>query len=351
MAITLHDKYAKQIGKAFSEKSFIAGRLSNKYDFTGVKTVKVMVPLTVPMTNYNRSAASNRYGTPTEMGDTVQEMQLTQDKSFSLTIDRGNKEDQSNLKIAASMLRLQVEQQAVPTMDKYIFEALSQKAGNSIASTKPAKTTIADLISTGVQTLDDNEIAQEKRILFLNAENYKFLKHSPEFLGIDTLGKAALEKGEVGYYDNMSVIKVPATRWPSGLCFLIVQGDSATAPVKLDETKLHTDPPGISGNLLEGRQYYDCFVFGHRSNGVYAFFDSAVATKTTTPTIAASGGVFSGVTGGTYHYTTDGSDPRYSMTVKMGSGSDVTTAGTVVKCYATKTGQIPSTVATQTLTA
>lgn len=352
MAITLHSKYANKLGEVFSENSFIKGRLSEKYDFSGVKTVRVMTPLTVPMVAYNRSAASNRYGTPTEMQDIVQELTLTQDRAFSLVVDKGNYKDQGHLKEAGRMLKAQIKERAIPEMDKYVFEKLALTAGNTVVSTAPTASTIVGLVATGTEKLDDMEVPSDKRILFVNAAHYKLIKGSTEFLGIDDLGLDAVKNGAVGTLDGMTVVKVPASRWPTYLCFLIVQKDCATAPVKIDETKLHIDPPGYSGNLLEGRQYYDCFVFGHRCDGVYSYWDGGTnrKVKTTTPTIAASGGAFSGVTGGTYHFTTDGSDPRYSMTVKTGSGSDITTAGTVVKCYATKTGEVPSAVATQTLT-
>jgi hypothetical protein len=176
MAITLHEKYAKQIGKVFAEKSLISGRLSNKYDFTGVKTVRVMTPITVPTVAYNRTAGSNRYGTPTEMGDIVQELTLTQDRSFSLTVDKGNFKDQSHLKTAAVVLRLQTEERFVPEMDKYVFEQLGIKAGTSVSSTAPTVSTIVGLVATGTQALDDAEVPQNGRTLFVDAAHYKLIK-------------------------------------------------------------------------------------------------------------------------------------------------------------------------------
>jgi ribosomal protein S2 len=71
MAINLHEKYAKQIQAKFVKESFITGMLTNSYSFSGVKTVKISTPITVPMVDYKRSGAS-RYGTPDEMQDVVQ---------------------------------------------------------------------------------------------------------------------------------------------------------------------------------------------------------------------------------------------------------------------------------------
>lgn len=94
MAIYLHEKYASKIDKKFSLESISKGRFTGKVDFTGVKTVRITTPQTVPLGDYKRSG-TNRYGDPKEMQDTVQEMTLTQDKSFAMTIDKGNNTDQA----------------------------------------------------------------------------------------------------------------------------------------------------------------------------------------------------------------------------------------------------------------
>lgn len=352
MAIHLHEKYAKQIQTKFTTESLIAGVLNNTYSWSGVKTIKVSTPVTVPMNDYTRTGTS-RYGTPTEMEDIVQELTLTQDKSFSLTIDKGNNQDQSGIKEAGRMLSLQIAERAVPTMDAYCFKQLAMKAGNVVANgTALSKNTVCDRISEGTLKLDDAEVPQDGRTLFVSNATYKLLKHSDEFLGVDELGREALSKGQVGKYDNMKVVKVPAGRWPENVNFMIVYKNSATAPVKLNDTKLHQDPPGISGNLLEGRQYYDCFVFGAKCEGVYVEVNTASGggTVLTAPTIAAATGAITAAEGATVKFTTDGSDPRYSMTAQIGTAAG-TGKGTVVKAYQYKDGAYPSPVAEVTLTA
>ena len=91
MPIYLHDRYDKKIQEAFVKESVIKGLLANDYDFSGVKTVKISTLQTVPMNDYQRTG-TNRYGTPVEMEDTVQELTMTQDKGFAITIDKGNKD-------------------------------------------------------------------------------------------------------------------------------------------------------------------------------------------------------------------------------------------------------------------
>lgn len=269
MAITLHEKYSKQIQTAYVKESLVVGALSNDYDFTGVKTVKVVTPQTVAMVDYTRSGV-NRYGTPTEMEDVVQELTLSQDKAFSLTIDKGNNMDQNGVKAAGKMLALQIAERAVPLMDSYVLTKLSTAAGTiAESSTAITKNNVVERIASGTQALDDAEVPDTNRTLFVTAAVYKLIKLAPEFTGIESLGEKSIGKGVVGQLDGMKVVKVPASRMPENVNFIITHKSAGCAPVKLNDTKLHIDPPGISGNLLEGRQYYDCFVFDAKKKGVY----------------------------------------------------------------------------------
>lgn len=348
--------YTREIHSDCIKESLAAGRLSTDYDFTGAKTVKVVTPLTVLMNDYTKTGA-NRYGEPVEMKDIVQELTLTQDKSFALTIDKGNQVDKDGknlamMEFARKMLLLQMSERAVPEFDRYIFDVLSRKAGIIKGNTAAlSKTNIVERITDGGVMLDNAEIPQSDRTLFITPEGYKLLKLSDEFIGSEKLAEKSLIKGIVGEFDNMAVIKVPKNRWPINVNFMIVYKKSATAPTKIHDAKLHQDPPGISGNLLEGRNYYDCFVIASKASGVYVDLDTAQgkAVICETPSIAASTGAITCATSGAiFKYTTDGSDPRYSANAVVGQPTGVT-AGTIIKAYAYKNGCFDSAVAEKTM--
>ena len=347
-AVNLHEKYAKQIQTKFVRGSLIAGHLDNSYSFSGVKTVKISTPLTVPMVDYTRSGA-NRYGTPTEMQDVVQELTLTQDKSFTLTIDKGNNADQNGIKEAGKMLALQIDEQAVPLMDKYCFEKLSKMAGKIVGSTTElTKANVCERITAGTTYMDDKEVPDDGRALYIPSDTYAKLRLSDEFQKCDGMLEKSLAKGQVGTYDNMRVIKVPKSRWPENVNFMIVYKKSACAPVKLNDTKFHKDPPGISGNLLEGRQYYDLFVYGAKCDGVYVDVNTKAGVICATPTLAA--GVLASTTAdAVIKYTKDGTDPRYSASAMIYAGKITDAAGTKIRAYAEKTGAFPSEVLVATL--
>ena len=90
MAQNFAQMFAQKIDERFSRESQAYMALNNDYKFTGVKTVNVYSVPTVKMNDYTRSGA-NRYGTPTDLQDTMQELTMTQDRSFTFIIDKGDK--------------------------------------------------------------------------------------------------------------------------------------------------------------------------------------------------------------------------------------------------------------------
>lgn len=269
MAINLATKSCDKLVQAAAlETSVLTGSLSTAYSFVGAKTVEVITATTQPMNDYTRTGP-NRYGTPTEVQDTKQELTLSQDKSFAMTIDKGNLKDQNELKKAGTILKAQVKERAIPEYDKYCLGVLAADGTAGTETGGLSKANIATRIMTGSEALDNAEIPSDGRTVFISASAYKFLKLSDELVQVEPMARKALGKGVVGEFDGMIVKKVPSSRMPANVNFIIVHKESATAPKKLADAKIHQDPPGLSGNLIEGRWYYDCFVLDARKAGVY----------------------------------------------------------------------------------
>lgn len=270
MAINLATKSCdKLVQSAALESSLLTGALSTAYSFVGAKTVEVITATTQPMNDYNREGGMNRYGTPTEVQDTKQELTLSQDKSFSMTIDKGNLKDQNELKKAGELLKAQIRERAIPLYDKHCLTVLATNGTAGTETGAITKSNVASRIMAGTASMDNAEIPTTGRTLFVTADVYKLLKLSEELTQVEPMAYKALGKGVVGEFDGMPVKKVPSSRMPEGVNFIIVHKESATAPKKMADAKIHQDPPGLSGNLIEGRWYYDCFVLDARKAGVY----------------------------------------------------------------------------------
>ena len=311
MAINLASKYSDQIAEVFTRASFIKGKTAETYDLTGVKTLKVYTPITVEEVDYDRDGGLKRYGDVTEMQDVVQELTMTQDKAFTLTIDKGNNLDQNLVKNAADMLRLQLN------------------------------ANIISKIADASQALDDALVPDDNRYLYLTSEMYKLVCTSDEFAGVDVLARQSIAKGVCGEVFGMNVVRVPKSYLPEDVYFLVAHKDAVLMPYKIADAKVHEDPVGVSGALIEGRHYYDAYVLGAKCGGVYALVDEDC--RSSAPTI--SQGKITAF--GKVRYTLDGSDPRYSDSAKDYVAGTVLTpeTGCKIRAYCVQSGAYPSEVA------
>ena len=76
-------------------------------------------------------------------------------------------------------------------------------------------------------------------------------------------------KGVIAMVDGMNVIKIPTSRMPENFGFMVSHPVATVAPTKLEDYKVHQDPPGISGELVEGRICYDAFVLDNKVKAIY----------------------------------------------------------------------------------
>lgn len=338
MAINLASKYSDEIASTFSKGSFIKGKTASTFDLTGVKTLKVYTPVTVDEIDYVREGAS-RYGAPVEMQDTVQELTMTQDKAFTLTIDKGNNLDQNLVKRAADMLRLQLKEKSAPAADRYALRRFAHMAGTIAQSEKPTKSNIISLIGEGMQVLDDGLVPPDGRYLYISSEMHKMICLSDEFTAIDPLGAKAVSKGICGEVLGMEVVRVPESYMPKDCWMLMTHKDAVLLPYKIADAKVHEDPVGVSGALIEGRHYYDAFVLGAKCAGVYAL----VKTGSVAALPEIAGGKITSVDeGATIRYTLDGSDPRYSDSARDYVTEVTIEAGETLRAFALVTAKYPS---------
>lgn len=268
MAVNLAEKYSGIVNERFQIGTVTNVAFNNDYEWVGVKTLNVYSIETVPITDYTRTGLA-RYGTPAELQDTVQELTLTQDKSFSFTIDRGNDIDQMFTKGAAQALRRQIDTQVIPALDIYRLAALASEAGNT--DTTPATAANAySLFLDAQEALGNAMVPVPGRIAYMTYAYYNFLKLDPSFVKQGDMSQEMLTTGVMGMVDGVPIIPVPSTYLPANQQFILVHPIAACAPVKLAEYHVHVDPPGISGTLVEGRIYHDAFVLANKVNAIYS---------------------------------------------------------------------------------
>ena len=354
--INLHVKYASELEKRFSANSFVKGNTDNNIDFTGARTVKLSTLQTTPVNEYKRHGSS-RYGELEEIGETVQEMTMRRDVSFTGTVDKGNASDQMIKNKAAAWLNDEIKTEVVPEADKYALRQYIRFAHVATISAAPTKANIIEQIADAAAYMDDHLVPESDRVLYLTSEMCKIVCLSPEFLGVDKLAEGTLTKGMVGEVLGLRVVRVPRTYLPDNCFFLATHKTSVLFPEKINESKVHTDPVGISGAVVEGRHYYDAFVKEAKKHGVYALVKASEQLATPTLACATPGTTPVSITctgASEICYTLDGTDPRFSdskvqaasiPTTAWESGKDVT-----VRAVAFANNKFTSDIAEHTFT-
>ena len=266
--INYADKYSNILDEKFKVESKSDIAVNQDYDFVGAKTVKIQSVNTVELSNYTRSG-SNRYGTPNELDNAIQEMTMSQDKSFTFTIDKMNEDETNGALNAGKALNRQIRERVIPAVDAYRFGVMAAKAGHIENSVTLTASNIYGEIVDATAYLDDREVPMDGRILVVTSATYGLMKKSKDIVMETEVGMDMKVKGVIGSLDGMTIVKVPSNRLPEGFQFLITHRVATTAPVKLAEYKIHTDAPGISGSLVEGRVYYDAFVLDNKKDAIY----------------------------------------------------------------------------------
>lgn len=126
----------------------------------------------------------------------------------------------------------------------------------------------------GQEALDNKLVPTDGRVAVVSSAFYKNIKLDSSFTKTGDMATKLSYKGIVGEIDGVPVIKVPTSYLPTNCEFIIAHPIATINPKKLSDYKIHRDPPGINGNLIEGRVRYDTFVLEGKKDAIYAHFTS-----------------------------------------------------------------------------
>lgn len=270
MAINLASKASPKVVERFKLASCTEGIFSSQYDWTGVATVKVYTVDTLPLNNYNKTTTTgSRFGNLTEVGDTVQEMTVTDDKAFNGAIDKGNNTAQLQIKAASKILRMQTDEVIIPYVDKYRLGKLAAGAGTVKNSVALTKTNAIDTILNAGAAMSNLLVPKMGRVMYIGETEAIKIKLADQVVGVDKLAEKTIVNGVIGTIDGMQVRIVPDSYMPENAVFMIVTKNCACAPKKIETYRILDQHPDIDGHVVQGRLLHDCFVFETKKNGIY----------------------------------------------------------------------------------
>lgn len=278
MAQNLATKFSDKVDERYKLKALTDSAVNQDYDWAGVNAV-VIYNVSVPtMNNYSRSG-STRYGTAADLGTTSTTYTLSRDRSFTFVIDRGDWSESQYITEAGKALARTIDEVVVPEIDQYRLGVFNHNCHvNHQYASDITVTTTANAYSNFLSAnavLDNNKVPQVGRLAFITPAYYNSLKRDSSFSKNSDLAYTDLKNGQVGEVDGVAIIKVPSSYMPYDTDLIIVHPSATVAPLKLEDYKIHDNPPGINGWLVEGRVIYDAFVLAAKTG--------ALAIHSTTP--------------------------------------------------------------------
>ena len=273
MAINLTTKFQPYTDEIFSTESKKSLLTNQDFDWNGAHTVKVYKVGTSDMNDYKRNPeegfTGSRYGTIKDLDATTEEFTLKKDRSFTFAIDKLDEDETAQQLSAASALARQQRQMVIPEIDSYVYGVMCENAGIKAEAIELTADNIFEEITKANNALDNAEVPETERVLVVSPDVYTLMKRCKDIIMETDITAEMRLRGVISNLDGAAVIKVPGVRLPENFGFMLAHPCATVAPTKLEEYKIHQDPPGISGSLVEGRICYDAFVLENKTKAIY----------------------------------------------------------------------------------
>lgn len=311
--INLLTEYSGKPIEELRRNNFLTGKASTDYDFNGVKGIFITSLKSYPLQNYDRTqnpTTGSRYGTPQEVEDSQQYLELRRDRSLPLTIDKGNFKESKFMRTVARVVKKQNNEQTIPEVVRYTLQEWAKNAGQyaTITDDDDGQKILFDLLT--IESMYTNAyIPNNNRFVAIDANLFPYIRSS--LTQLDNITDRMLFKGVVGRVGTLNIIEVPHGDMPTGVHMLAWWKDAVMQPTTFETLDVHETPEGMDGSLINYHVRYDAFVKGEYANGVIAILAASQRATAVTPTSAR---VLDLNSGDTVKYTLDGTDPRYSTT-------------------------------------
>lgn len=289
-SIALAETYLPLLDEVYknASKTSVLDVANSQVKFNGGNAVEIFKTSMNGLGNYSR----NNGFVGGDVTGTWEKLTLSKDRARSFMIDAMDNEETLGMAfgtLASEFLRTKV----VPEIDAY---RISKMAGTSgILSANGALTTSANVLSalsTAEQTMNDKEVPEEGRIMFVSNAVYELLKG-----GITRTienGATGIAR-EIEVFDGMRVIKVPSTRFNTAITlydgttsgqtdggyvataggypinFLIVHPSAVVSVIKHEKPRIFSPDVNQSADAwkFDYRLYHDLFVLDNKKDGIY----------------------------------------------------------------------------------
>ncbi len=261
--------YATDVLNKIDERFYLESKTNSivnngiEMDFSnGNNAVTIYDMDVVPENNYLRSGTM-RYGQIVELGNGTQTFILSQDKSFAISIDRGNREDSKMAPSIDAAVKRQVREVSVPTTDIYRLGILTSYAvaNSQVTTAALSNTNIFQGILAERAALINAKVNLDNMVVYIEPTAEAYLWRDPEFKTACDRTNADRATGVIGNVMGMDIVVAPSSYFIANFGFMIVAKNVLAAPTKFNSIRTGDGFPfGIDGQVAFGRRYYDAFI-------------------------------------------------------------------------------------------
>ena len=211
-AIALAENYAKILDAKYKKSSLtslLEVKNSLTRNFSDAGTVQLMSIVTDGLGDYSRANGFTSGSTTA----TWTPYQLEVDRGQSFQVDAMDDAEAKKMVFIETAKQFMM-QEVIPEIDAIRFARMASK-GTTISAALADGDATMGAIDTAVLAMDDAEVPQENRVIFMSNSTYTLLKNASKItrqFDIDTNGQKVINR-EFEYFDDMMVIKVPKARF------------------------------------------------------------------------------------------------------------------------------------------
>lgn len=287
-SIALAQKYLAMLDEVYKQNSKSAVLESGDIQFVGANTVKIYKTSMNGLGDYDRQ--NGFIGG--DVTGTWETKELTQDRARSFTVDVMDNEEtlgQAFGTLGGEFMRTQV----VPEVDAYCFSKIVGTDGIQHGSHDQLSdiASMANEIDAGIAALNEKEVPDEGRILFISEKAYQKLQGNIT-RQIDNSVTGINKTVEV--YDGCRIIRVPQARFLSAITlyngksgqtaggyvpaatnynvhFILMHPSAVKKVTKHSVLRIFSPSENqqADGFKLDYRLYYDLFTMDNKLDGIY----------------------------------------------------------------------------------
>jgi N4-gp56 family major capsid protein len=174
-------------------------------------------------------------------------------------------------KEAGKALSRELNEVVIPSVDVYRLSRIAAGAGTTVTGDAITGTTAYSAFLDAVTALLDAKIPLAGIVAFIGSNFYKQIRVDNGFIKASDVAQNMLINGQVGKVEGIPLVYVPSSYLPANVEFILTSKIAVTAAQKLADYRVHENPPGINGWLVEGRIYHDTFVLNNKKNAIYVY--------------------------------------------------------------------------------